>query len=1059
MEKKSTSKPMNAILKHLERYGEFEIVYFKEAGILHKPVDEWPHPVDVLICFYSEGFPLDKAQSYVSLRKPHCINNVTAQRILLDRRLVYAVLGENGIPHPKAVVVERDPQTGELLGAAAQNFVEADDFIIVGDSKVDKPFVEKPVNAEDHNICIYYPSSAGGGMKSLFRKVGDKSATFDPHVQQVRRDGAYMYEPFMKTGGTDIKVYTVGPTYAHAEARKSPVIDGLVNRDKNGKEVRFPVVLTPPEKEIARKICLAFGQTVCGFDLLRTTSGSYVIDVNGWSFVKGVNKYYEDAAKLLRAHMLQNTHILRRHRHNVPRTIEDLSGVLAAHPGEQCGSCAVTEQSCEGEDDGEDQDRWKQEELLAVLAIMRHGDRTPKNKTKLKTRRQEFLDLHRRWAGSPKKEAKLKAPKQLQEVLDLTCDILAKSGHPCASTNSEELRGAAQHCEDKELEGWRVIRAVLEEGGHFHGINRKVQLKPTSWNACDEVEEVLIVLKYGGIITPAGVAQAETLGQSFRSEMYPSESVTDGAVSDDQGTPSSGLLRLHATQRHDFKVYSSDEGRVQMSAAAFTRGLLDLEAGVLTPICVALVETDPAMLDDLPHEAEPFFGEAKIKLHERITGSPISPPQDSLETAGVQSMQDELAALRDQVHAVCNELGNLDKQAIEVVNCGPGKCKAGNACDHDEQGVGLDSQSSRCCRTARKPLLVMSRWYRLREDLWDSKRGMWNISKVPEIYDAVKYDLIHHKRLATSFTPLYAIAKKLNNVIVPNEYGHDEQSRTVIGATVCDRLLRKLLADLNNSINASSAVEVLPKTSLVTAVQYLKRSLNDVVSSWLSQGEGQEQAKEPSESENCGHHEDECKEVEFAGLDPEFAESHILNPKRRVRTRLYFTSESHIQSLMNVLRYCHRWRSGRKHVAEDSDAAEDGQQACHPPTATKEEALGAEDGIVCPEAEARLQAEPVFDYLTQIVFRLYEDKKQPASAAERYRVEVLFSPGAIGDPSGANGDTHTMPLDKLLPLHLPGKPLTLERLVDLIGPFAGSAGGAQGTQVITGAPSCGNHAS
>jgi len=172
-------------------------------------------------------------------------------------------------------------------------------YITVNGIQVNKPLVEKPVKAEDHNIYIYYPMSAGGGSKRLFRKVKDRSSEFYPHINEVRREGSFIYEEFVVTQGTDVKVYTVGADYGHAEARKSPVVDGRVKRDNEGLEVRYPVILSPEEKVMARKIVRAFKQTVCGFDILRVQGHSYCCDVNGFSFVKNSRKYYDDASQIL----------------------------------------------------------------------------------------------------------------------------------------------------------------------------------------------------------------------------------------------------------------------------------------------------------------------------------------------------------------------------------------------------------------------------------------------------------------------------------------------------------------------------------------------------------------------------------------------------------------------------------------------------------------------------------------------------------------------------------------------------------------------------------------
>lgn len=51
----------------------------------------------------------------------------------------------------------------------------------------------------DHNLVLF----AYG--YHLFQ-VGNRSSEFHPEVRRVRREGSYIYEEFMPTGGTDVKV-------------------------------------------------------------------------------------------------------------------------------------------------------------------------------------------------------------------------------------------------------------------------------------------------------------------------------------------------------------------------------------------------------------------------------------------------------------------------------------------------------------------------------------------------------------------------------------------------------------------------------------------------------------------------------------------------------------------------------------------------------------------------------------------------------------------------------------------------------------------------------------
>lgn len=170
MDKKARSKPVTEIMTRLAASGEFEIVYFGDDLILNAPVADWPL-CDVLLAWHSDGFPLAKARAYASLRRPYLINDVHAQPRLLDRRAVYGTLAAAGIGVPTHIVVNRD---GLPPGEDPPGFIETEDYVELDGRRIEKPFVEKPADAENHNIYIYYPHSMGGGVKKLFRKVREE---------------------------------------------------------------------------------------------------------------------------------------------------------------------------------------------------------------------------------------------------------------------------------------------------------------------------------------------------------------------------------------------------------------------------------------------------------------------------------------------------------------------------------------------------------------------------------------------------------------------------------------------------------------------------------------------------------------------------------------------------------------------------------------------------------------------------------------------------------------------------------------------------------------------
>ncbi|KAK9665449.1 hypothetical protein RND81_14G112700 [Saponaria officinalis] len=979
----ASSAPMGQILERLESFGEFEVILFGDKVILEDPVESWP-VCDCLIAFHSSGYPLEKAKAYAALRKPFLINELDPQHLLHDRRKVYERLEMFGIPVPRYALVNREYPYQEV-----DFFSEEDDFVEVHGERFWKPFVEKPVHGDDHSIMIYYPSSAGGGMKELFRKVGNRSSEFHPDVRNVRREGSYIYEEFMPTGGTDVKVYTVGPDYAHAEARKSPVVDGVVMRNPDGKEVRYPVLLTPTEKQISREVCIAFRQAVCGFDLLRSGGRSYVCDVNGWSFVKNSHKYYDDAACVLRKIILDEKapHLSSPIPPTLPWKSKELANASEGLTRQGSGIIGTFGQA---------------EELRCVIAVLRHGDRTPKQKVKLRVKEEKLLNLMLKYnGGRPRAETKLKSAVQLQDLLDATRALVPRS-RPDGESDSEAE--GIEHAEKL-----RQVKAVLEEGGHFSGIYRKVQLKPLKWvkvPKCDgegEEEkpvEALMVLKYGGVLTHAGRKQAEELGRYFRNNMYPGE-----------GT---GLLRLHSTYRHDLKIYSSDEGRVQMSAAAFAKGLLDLE-GQLTPILVSLVSKDSSMLDGLAN-ASTEMEEAKARLNDIITSGVLTSHSDGspefpwmVDGAGLPpnaaELLPKLVELTKKVTEQVRLLAKDEDEKLAVTGSydvippyDQAKALGKTNIDVDRIAAGLPCGSEGF-------LLMYARWRKLVRDLYNERKERYDITHIPDVYDSCKFDLLHNSHLnLEGLGELFKVAQLLADGVIPNEYGINPKQKLKIGSKIARRLMGKILIDLRNT---REEAELKSNHAPCT-----KSSPEKNTNHWSKMPvKNEEMTNSFATSDLSMEQDDDEKETEYR-LDPKYA--NVKTPERHVKTRLYFTSESHIHSLMNVLRYCNL-----------------------------DESLQGEESLVSRTALERLFKTKELDYMSYLVLRMFENTEVALDDKERFRIELTFSRGADLSPLERNDSEanwlrqeHTLPIMGPERLQEIGSCLTLKKMEQMVHPFA-----------------------
>eukprot|EP00931_Biecheleriopsis_adriatica_P055075 TRINITY_DN32488_c0_g1_i1.p1 TRINITY_DN32488_c0_g1~~TRINITY_DN32488_c0_g1_i1.p1 ORF type:complete len:1064 (+),score=195.58 TRINITY_DN32488_c0_g1_i1:201-3392(+) len=686
------------------------------------------------------------------------LNNARMLSQMQDRRWLLNKLREHGLPTPTYVESSRDGPA-----SSTPDLEEHDDYIIVSGSRINKPFVEKPVDRRDREIYVYFPKSSGGGRALLStRESGDVEyvCRFDP-IGRVRREGSFVYQEYLQSEGFVVQVVCVGGlSYGNA------VMSGMSRAQSSMELPSQPcaVWLRQEEKLIASKLNVLLSQTLFGITFLRSqtangSSTSFIIDV--WPGVprSGLGAHRDDVVRALLKTMssrLPMPHKMARSR-SLPRiTAEEASskkasplpdglcsaGVTAASTAKSFEESFRSHTECWDADDAE-------ADLLCVILVARHAERTPKQKVKAKVKLAS--DFAAGWlcgwlsgqaarmpagsVGEAPQAMELRSKDQMQRLSE-AARSLQSDGHDIGSLAD-------------------ALSCIKREGATCHA-------KVGYDDKC-----LVIGLKWGGELTAAGISDAEDFGKSFRSESYPKEDIDE----------------LHATLRHDIKIYASRESRCQQTAAAVCKGLLRLDSP-LPPIIAAFVRTDE--FGRLEGGSKNYVGKA---VRESSPGNetckkkaeklpPADTPWAELEAMiGVPCVASSLRQ-HPSPRPAFQELVKLVQRLAEVLN----------AADLVKALAGGET-----------PLLLRERYKDVLSDLGKSEP---QLGKVSHLLDILEYDHRHNQEAfpeeaVHTLEKALPIAEALCDVVMPLEAAID---RRAAGPATSDGpgvgLLNKLRWDL-----------------------------------------------------------------------------------------------------------------------------------------------------------------------------------------------------------------------------------------------------------------------
>ena len=158
--------------------------------------------------------------------------------------------------------------------------------------------------------------------------------------------------------------------------------------------------------------------------------------------------------------------------------------------------------------------------------------------------------------------------------------------------------------------------------------------------------------------------------------------------------------------------------------------------------------------------------------------------------------------------------------------------------------------------------MQLKRWKKIENDLI-KKDGKYDISKIPAVCDNIKFDLLHNPELINDERlELLELSQMLCRIIVPMEYGVTVNEQINIGLKILSPLLKKIEHD----------------------ILWWKRESHQQIPSQTTKEYGED------------------RQWEKSGLDEAGLDDRVRSSWRHVRSRFYFTSASHMYTLLHTLK-------------------------------------------------------------------------------------------------------------------------------------------------------------